>query len=359
MNRSEAETLERFQGFREGFGSMKKRWSRWYPVVYRGILFWSLLSRFIPLRYWLSLGRLGGLLFYFLDVQHRKITLRNLRFAFENEKAKRETAALARRNFGQFGMIGHEWIRLKHMRKPDLLDLIHVEGKAHLIAAKRKSRSVILLGAHFGNWEYAHAFYASTINRLNFIVRAVDNPFLEQERVAYNERFGVRILYQKQGLRPAIRNLKKGEDLVIFADRKANPREGIPCRFFGKVTSTLSLVPTLAQRFRIPVVPMFIVRCEDRVHHRIIFLPELEIADSGGENAVREATQKQSTIIEEMVRTYPDHWVWLHKRWKKHYRYLYTEALARRQRRREKRKAHVAETQRRDAKRLQRTIQTG
>lgn len=322
---------------------MKKKSSRWYPVVYRGVLLWSLLSRIVPLRLWLDLGKWGGLLFYFLDFQHRKITLRNLEFAFGNEKAKREIASLARRNFQQFGMIAYEWVRLKHVSKEHLLELIYVEGKEHLIAAKRKSRSVILLGAHFGNWEYAHAFYATTINRLNFIVRAVDNPFLEKERVAYNEDFGVRILYQENGLRPAIRNLKKGEDLVIFADRKANSREGVPCRFFGKETSTLSLVPTLAQRFHIPVIPMFIVRCKDRVHHRIIFLPELRIADNGKENSIREATQEQSAIIEKVIRRYPDHWVWLHKRWKKHYRHLYTEALARRQRRREKRKAQFAE----------------
>jgi KDO2-lipid IV(A) lauroyltransferase len=295
----------------------------------------------VPLKFWLNLGRWGGILFYLLDVQHRKITLRNLRFAFENEKTEREIAALARHNFQQFGMIAHEWIRLKHIRKAQLLDLLSVEGKEHLMAAKRKSQSVILLGAHFGNWEYAHAFYASTINRLNFIVRAVDNPLLEKERVAYNQRFGVRIWYQENGLRPALRNLKRGEDLVIFADRKASPREGMPCRFFGKVTSTLSLVPALAQRFRIPVIPMFIVRCQDRVHHRILFLPELKIGDSGRENAIPEATQEQSSIIEQVVRAHPDHWVWLHKRWKKHYRYLYKEALAKRQRRREKRKRRL------------------
>jgi KDO2-lipid IV(A) lauroyltransferase len=267
--------------------------------------------------------------------------LRNLKFAFGKEKRGEEIGSIARSNFQQFGMIAFEWARLKHMSKETLVNLIRVEGKEHLIAAKRKSRSVILLGAHFGNWEYAHLFYASSINPLNFIVRAIDNPFLEVDRVAYNQDFGVRILYQENGLRPAIRNIKKGEDLVIFADRKANSKEGIECRFFGKQTSTLTLVPTLAQRFHIPVVPMFIVRCSDMIHHRIIFLPELEIGNKEKKESIRDATQGQSDIIESVIRTYPDHWIWLHRRWKKHYRYLYTESVARRRRGREKRRRRL------------------
>jgi len=284
------------------------------------------------------MGRGFGLLFYFLAFQQRRIALRNLRFAFGKEKAENEIVSLARKNFQQFGMIACEWARLKYITQEELQSLVYIEGKEHLLAAKKKSPSIILLGAHFGNWEYAHLLYASIVNHLNFIVRAIDIPFLERERVAYNENFGVRVLYQKNGLRPAIRNLKKGEDLVIFADRQAGSKEAITCQFFGKETSSLTLVPTLAQRFQLPIVPMFTVRSRDRVHHRMIFFPELKIEPGNKEKSILEGTQRQSDIIESVIREYPDHWVWIHKRWKAHHRYLYTEALAKRKRRREKRK---------------------
>jgi len=284
------------------------------------------------------MGRGFGLLFYFLAFQQRRIALRNLRFAFGKEKAENEIVSLARKNFQQFGMIACEWARLKYITQEELQSLVYIEGKEHLLAAKKKSPSIILLGAHFGNWEYAHLLYASIVNHLNFIVRAIDIPFLERERVAYNENFGVRVLYQKNGLRPAIRNLKKGEDLVIFADRQAGSKEAITCQFFGKETSSLTLVPTLAQRFQLPIVPMFTVRSRDRMHHRMIFFPELKIEPGNKEKSILEGTQRQSDIIESVIREYPDHWVWIHKRWKAHHRYLYTEALAKRKRRREKRK---------------------
>ena len=285
------------------------------------------------------MGRCVGDLFYLLDFRHRRIALRNLRFAFGSDREEKEIYAIGRENFRQFAMIAHEWIRLRNLDTEELKELIYVEGKENLIAAKKKSKSIILLGAHFGNWEYAHIFYSTTVNYLNFIVRAIDNPFLEKERVAYNQQAGIRILYKQNGLRPAIRNLKRGEDLVLFADQRPRSKQGTICKFFGKNASTITLVPALAKKFHISVVPMFIVRCEDLVHHRIIFFPELKIDYDDKKQIVSEGAQLQNDIIEKIIRSYPDHWLWTHKRWRREYPQLYPEDLASRQRRREKRRS--------------------
>ena len=314
---------------------MEKTGSKSYHAGHRAVhlaaLAYVFVSRFFPPETWIVIGKYVGRLFYILDFSHRRISKRNLRFAFGNKKNQHEINTIARMSFEQFGMTGNEWVMLRHMSKGTLRSLVRVEGREHLDAARKKSPSVILLGAHFGNWEYAHAYYSSTINTLNFIVRAIDNPLLEKERVLNNHRFGVRILYKENGLREAIKRLKNGQDLVIFADRKQTFARDIPCRFFGRKTSTMTLVPTLARKYRIPVVPMFIVRSEDLVHHRLIFLPELEIDyEKQKEESIREATQRQSTIIEKMVTAYPDHWPWLHKRWKRDYPSLYSEDVSRR-----------------------------
>jgi KDO2-lipid IV(A) lauroyltransferase len=325
---------------------MKKKSNPWRRMGHRAVhmaaRFSIHLSRAFSLRTWLYMGKFLGRLIYFLDFHHRRISMRNLCFAFNGKKDRREMRSIVRKNFEQFGMIGNEWIRLRNTDTGMIRKLVQVEGKRHLDAARQKNRSVILLGAHFGNWEYAHAYYSSTINKLNFIVRPIDNPLLEQERLKNNDPFGIRILYKENGLRQAIRNLKRGEDLVIFADRKETYKQVIPCRFFDKKTATMTLVPALARKYRIPVVPMFIVRSKDLIHHRLIFLPELPVDyDKDKEECINEATQHQSDIIEKMIESYPDHWIWLHKRWKKYHPYLYPEDMARRARRKARRTDHL------------------
>lgn len=297
----------------------------WDNSLYAIVMLCSYLSRIVPLRIWLFSGRCLGLLFYFLDFHHRKIVLRNLGFAYGKEKDKKEIRFLARKNLQQYGMIGLEWIRLIGLNDRGLERLcsrIFVEGKEHLISAKKRNQSIILLSAHFGNWEYAHLFFSNIINPLNFIVRKIDNPRIERERIAYNQRYGVRILYKENGLRTAIRNLKKGEDLIIFADRKANLKEGIPCQFFGKKTSTMTIAAALAKKLHIPVVPMFIVRCRDAAYHKIIFLPELKV-EYNNEQSVIEETQQQNDITEQVIRKFPDHWLWFHRKWKCYHPEIY------------------------------------
>ncbi len=294
-----------------------------HHIVYLFILLFHSISMIIPLRIWLFFGKCFGYFIYLIDWHHRKIALINLRFAFGDEKDDKELRTIVRSNFILLGITGFEWIRLMGLTKVSLDKIknrIHVEGEEHLVTAKKKNPSVILLCAHFGNWEYAHLYYADTFNCLNFIVRAIDNPLLEKERVAYNERFGVKILYKENGLRPAIKNLKKGEDLVIFPDRKAKPHEGIPCRFFNKKTNTISIVYTLATKYNTPVVPMFIFRStEDITRHKIVFFPEMNIEVMD----ITEATNHQNDIIEKAIRQYPAQWLWIHRKWKCYHEEIY------------------------------------
>jgi KDO2-lipid IV(A) lauroyltransferase len=65
------------------------------------------------------------------------------------------------------------------------------------------------------------------------------------------------------------------------------------------------------------VLPAFMVRDGASAHHRITFLPIIETAPgSDRAAAVRESTQRYTSVIEGMIREHPDHWNWIHRRWK-------------------------------------------
>jgi KDO2-lipid IV(A) lauroyltransferase len=52
--------------------------------------------------------------------------------------------------------------------------------------------------------------------------------------------------------------------------------------------------------------------------HRIILLPPVEPVRTGNlEKDLQETTQKFTRVFEQMVAQYPEHWLWLHKRWKR------------------------------------------
>ena len=276
-----------------------------------------------PPSFGLSIGRTLGRMACAADARHRNIARQNIGFALGDSYNDREIDRLVYQNFAQWGMITYEWMRLRcfdRYPRGRLPAPVEISGEKHLRRAKAKSQAVLLLSAHFGNWEYGHLHYAATINPLNFIVRHIDHPYAEKYRVAYNQHHGVNILYKEKGLKPAIRRLKKGEDLVIFVDQRAKAREGIQCRFFGKETKTLPIVAALAKKYNYPIVPMFVVRQPDKTSHKIVFLPELPYDES---DTVESIAQRQNDVIETMIRKHPDHWLWIHKKWKKEYPEIY------------------------------------
>lgn len=280
-------------------------------------------ARMAPISVCLSLGRGLGSLMNQIDSRQRRVAKANLAFAFQDQITTAQIDELILRNFQQWGMIALEWAKHSHLEKilreptPHLFEVV---GRSHWQRAKRENEAILLLSAHFGNWEFGHAFYATQFNRLNFIVRSIDNPHIEKRRVAFNNQHGVTILYKDGGLKPAIQNLRKGQDLVLFADQNVNAREGADCLFFGQRTSTPTIVAALAKKYRLPVLPMFPVRKGNSGVHQITFLDPLHVSD---DDTIETICQKQNDIIEQMVRAHPEHWLWMHRKWKHYHREIY------------------------------------
>lgn len=295
-------------------------------IVYYIILGYSYLLRVLSAKMREYMGKGLGLFFFLFDSSHRRTARINLAFAYGNTLSKKEIRRNTLNTFFQFGMIVTEWCWLKYATYSDLDTRVSIEGIEHLHEAKKSKRSVILLSAHFGNWEYAHLHYARKIGLVNFIVRRVDNVFLEKERCDFNRRFGVSIMYKDDGLRNILKKIEKGEDLVIFPDGKVNHLEGIPAQFFGKKTSSMSIVSQLAMKYQLPVVPMFIVRSKDLINHRLIFFPALPLNYEKSQENVRANIQLQNDILEKVIRSYPDHWFWFHRKWKMFHPEIYKKS---------------------------------
>ncbi len=292
-------------------------------AVAKAVLGLCALSRAVPPGLWRFVGRSLGYLAYRADAYHRRMTLTNLKFAFGDSLPDHVLERIARNNFQQWGMIGTEWARARYFhpqKDASFLDKVRFEGLEHLEAAKSGGRPALLLSAHFGNWEYAHLAYARKVGPLTFIVRRIDNPVLEKERLAYNSRFGVNILYKETGLRQAIRHLQSGCDLVIFADQKANLKEGVPSLFFGHRTTTLPILAALARKYGLDVVPMFALRKGWSGSHRLVFLPPLKWQPG---DTVENFTLRQNLVIEKMIRRRPDHWLWMHRKWRTDHPWIY------------------------------------
>jgi KDO2-lipid IV(A) lauroyltransferase len=114
-----------------------------------------------------------------------------------------------------------------------------------------------------------------------------------------------------------LRALRRGELVALLMDQSSLRREAVEVEFFGTKTFTSMGPAVIALRSRCPVVSAFLVR-EGAGRHRLIISDEIPVVRTGDlQHDIEENTRRFNQIIESYIRRYPDHWFWLHRRWKK------------------------------------------
>ncbi|MBU2027837.1 MAG: lysophospholipid acyltransferase family protein, partial [Proteobacteria bacterium] len=85
---------------------------------------------------------------------------------------------------------------------------------------------------------------------------------------------------------------------------------------FGRPACTTDGLALLALHTEAPVLPGYMVRRPDG-RYRFVIGPEVEVTRTGNREAdILVNTQRFTKVIEQIVRRYPDQWLWVHQRWK-------------------------------------------
>jgi KDO2-lipid IV(A) lauroyltransferase len=251
-----------------------------------------------------------------LDFGNRPIGIKNLEIAFPelDSDARLKILANMYRNWGR--MIA-EWPHSSDLNRVNVENYVTYDGIDNLkyALALAERRGAIILTAHYGNFELlplAHSIYG---HRLAMIYRPLRNPLIDQEVRRARTSFGVDVIERKQAGLSMVKYLRQKSRVAVALD--LDVRKGVFVDFFGMKASTSDGVARIAMATRAPVVPAFMVRKGNSVRHRITVLPVVDmVMTCDREQCVRENTQRMTAAIEMMIRRHPDHWNWIHRRWK-------------------------------------------
>jgi KDO2-lipid IV(A) lauroyltransferase len=260
---------------------------------------------------------LGEALFW-LDAPDRRVALTNLRLAFP-EKTEAERRSILRASCRNLGRVGAEFCHLPKLELADVERLISF-GNRDLwqgVIDRAARDGAIILTAHFGNWELLAYVHGLLGHPITLVHRPMHNSLVDHAIDAVRSRAGTRAIAKKAAAREALRTLRRHGILVVPTDQNQTRTAGVFVNFFGVPACTNPGAVRLALLTRAPVFPVFLVRDGESERHRIEVLPEVEIMTTGDrEGDVVLNTQRCSAVIEDMIRRYPEQWIWLHKRWK-------------------------------------------
>ncbi len=239
----------------------------------------------------------------------------NLRIAFP-DWSEAQLKSVIRGMLRNLGWMAAEFARFPKYTKQNIDQIIVLDGHENFLEGQRRGKGVLYLTGHFGAWElssFAHALYGFP---LHYMARPIENRRIDALVNGYRGLSGNQPIFKNESARVTLKVLKDAGTIGILADQNTMPSEAVFVDFFGKVASTTTGIARLALHTGAAVVPGYAVWDERLGKYRLRFDPAVELVRTGDtEQDILENTQNFAKVLEDIIRKYPDQWVWVHGRW--------------------------------------------
>ena len=280
---------------------------------YHALRSMSFIVCLLPYSWVLFLGNNIGKLYYHIAARQRQRAISQMQecLGIPPEAAQPIIHSL----FRKLGQTFFEVLYSPALTKANIQEYVTIEDRHYLESAVGEGHGVVLLTAHFGNWEWLGA----TLALEGFPIASVGKrqPNDQHTRILneYRQMAGIEMFTSGTSeMINAARAIKQGRILGLVADQDAGPA-GIFVDFFGKMASTPLGPAFFAKKFKAPVVPVFLVRKPAGGHRMICFEPFYYENTGSPDEDIYRLTLQMTNVIEGIIRQYPDEWIWFQKRW--------------------------------------------
>ena len=285
--------------------------------------FFKLLIWLIPAHWMISLMKMLSLLIYHIDKKHRKIAQVNLDLAYGNTLSREEKRHIIKAAYLNIGLLLVDFIENQGISQEALLEKVTFKNEEILLQARKEGRKIILITAHYGNWELLPLSIAARFGPLTGVGRKLDSPAMDAILNNNRQQFNIEMLNKKGAMKSMIQVLKNGRMLGLLVDQNTSRNEGLLVDFFGKPVRHTPSAAILARRFDALIIPAFITT-DDHLHYTITFYEAIKTEKTEDKDKdILVSVQKQAKITEEIIRERPEEWFWLHQRWKNQFEEYY------------------------------------
>ncbi|MBU2019943.1 MAG: lysophospholipid acyltransferase family protein [Bacteroidetes bacterium] len=266
----------------------------------------------LPLLYLLS--DLFYLLLRTVVPYRKKVVQENLKKSFPNLNAS-ELKKIERNFYRHFSNLLAESVKNLSIRKLNLKKRIEIVNRDLLDQLFIQGKSVVIVGAHYGNWEWM-------ISGLNFLFAhqsigigtPMTSAFFDKKINARRARFGMKIVHAKNFKNHLKENQETPVSLLMLSDQSPpNSEKSFWTNFLNRPTACFFGAEMIAHEHDFAVVYMHQKKTK-RGYYSIQFE---SIAYEPKDYKWGEITEKHVRCLEREIIEAPEFWMWSHKRWKR------------------------------------------
>jgi KDO2-lipid IV(A) lauroyltransferase len=248
----------------------------------------------------------------------RKTIAENLAHAF-GELSDAERQRLAWRMWEHLFLFAAEVAHTpRRVHETNWRSFVEVTGGELLVRLLLEDRALIMVSAHFGNFELCGYVMALFGYQTHAVARTLDNPYLDEWINRFRGSTGQKILSKRGDYERIVDLLAAGGIIGFLADQYAGTK-GCWVQFFGRPASAHKAIALFSLHNDAPVVVGACRRVGGPLEYRMELTamadPRHVTAEVSG---MRELTQWYTSELEKIVRRAPEQYWWLHRRWKDH-----------------------------------------
>lgn len=262
-----------------------------------------------------DLGAFLGRAAWRLLGRRRQIAIDNVTRALGPAPQGVPAETIARRALEQLGRTFVEFLALPAHSRESLLARIEFTGFDPAQQWIGEGKGAVFLTGHFGNWELLGAAFGWTYAPAHYVLPRQTNPASDAYLNEIRSDLGITCHVIEDGMLAPMRAVRRGAFLGMLPDQDAR-KIGIHVPFFGRPASTLTGPARLAIAANVPIVIAMMERT-GRGRFRAWVVRILEAKPDADEDAeIERLTREINEAFEEVIRARPDHWYWIHRRWK-------------------------------------------
>ena len=263
----------------------------------------------IPLRLNHFIGSLIGRYLYLTNSTSKQVVSKNIETCFA-QLDKAEQQNLIKKSLIETGKglseSGFIWLR---SFEDNANHVVRTIGLEHL----NSKDPVILLVPHFGCWEITGRVL-SINSPVTFLYKPLRKAKQEALLIKNRQKQGLSMATaDKKGVIKLQRALKNKELIGILPDQDPGEEGGVLAPFFGTNARSMTLLVKLARKNNAKVLLTWALRLPNGEGYELQLKPVNILSEQG---SVQDDVTLMNKVIEDLVKTQPEQYLWNYKRFK-------------------------------------------
>lgn len=194
------------------------------------------------------------------------------------------------------------------------------EGLAEFEKTKENSQGILFLTLHLGSGDLGAAILSETVMPSTLITKRFTNQFLDSFWFGLRGQSKTQFIdaHAKKNAFEILGALKQKRGVFFVLDQFMGKPYGVESQFFGVTTGTAYGLALFAQKTRLPVVPIYTFWDDTQKLH-ICMSPAIDLTAEFSQTSVdsnEAVTNRFNQELERIISSHPEHWMWVHRRWK-------------------------------------------